>query len=76
MPAAWGVMGLYHGQGFADQVSEGARLLGVSAEQVRNDPLTNILAAAALLDAQIRRDHPLAGNPRAARMSEACATGC
>lgn len=65
MPAAWGVMGLYHGQGFADQVSEGARLLGVSAEQVRNDPLTNILAAAALLDAQIRRDHPLAGNPRA-----------
>ncbi|WP_282297333.1 peptidoglycan recognition family protein [Stenotrophomonas sp. PS02289] len=54
MPAAWGVMGLYNGQGFADQVGEGARLLGVSAEQVRRDPQTNILAAAALLDAQVR----------------------
>ena len=65
MPAAWGVMGLYHGEGFADQVSEGARLLGVSADKVRTDPLTNILAAAALLDAQIKRDHPQAGNLRA-----------
>lgn len=65
MPAAWGVMGLYHGEGFADQVSEGARLLGVSADKVRTDPLTNILAAAALLDAQIKRDHPQAGNVRA-----------
>lgn len=64
MPAAWGVMGLYHGEGFADQVSEGARLLGVSADKVRTDPLTNILAAAALLDAQIKRDHPQAGNLR------------
>lgn len=64
MPAAWGVMGLYHGEGFADQVSEGARLLGVSTDKVRTDPLTNILAAAALLDAQIKRDHPQAGNLR------------
>ena len=64
MPAAWGVMGLYNGQGFADQVSEGARLLGVSADAVRNDPQTNILAAAALLDAQIKRDHPQAGSAR------------
>ena len=64
MPAAWGVMGLYHGEGFADQVSEGARLLGVSADKVRTDPQTNILAAAALLDAQIRRDHPQAGSLR------------
>ena len=64
MPAAWGVMGLYNGEGFADQVSEGARLLGVSADKVRTDPLTNILAAAALLDAQIKRDHPQAGNLR------------
>jgi N-acetyl-anhydromuramyl-L-alanine amidase AmpD len=61
MPAAWGVMGLYNGQGFADQVSEGARLLGVTAERVRSDAQTNILAAAALLDAQIRQDHPAAG---------------
>lgn len=64
MPAAWGVMGLYHGEGFADQVSEGARLLGVSSDKVRTDPLTNILAAAALLDAQIKRDHPQAGSAR------------
>lgn len=64
MPAAWGVMGLYHGEGFADQVSEGARLLGVSSDKVRTDPLTNILAAAALLDVQIKRDHPQAGSAR------------
>ncbi len=61
MPAAHGVMGLYAGDGFADQVSEGARLLGTTAERVRNDPLTNVLAAAALLDAEIRRDLPVAG---------------
>lgn len=66
MPTAWGVMGLYNGQGFADQVGEAARLLGVSAEAVRNDPQTNILAAAALLDAQIRIDHPRAGRAGAA----------
>lgn len=66
MPAAWGVMGLYHGQGFADQVAEGARLLGVSADSVRHDAQTNILAAAALLDAQIRIDHPQAGRARLA----------
>lgn len=67
MPAAWGVMGLYNGQGFADQVGEGARLLGVDAQKVRTDPQTNILAAAALLDAQIRRDHPQAGSAQARR---------
>ncbi len=60
MPAAWGVMGLYAGQGFEDQVGEGARLLGVSADAVRTDVATNILAAAALLDAQIRQDIPTA----------------
>lgn len=58
MPAAYGVMGLYGGQGFADQVSEAAQLLGVRPQQVREDPLTNILAAAALLDQQIRQDFP------------------
>ncbi len=61
MPAAWGVMGLYDGQGFADQVSEAAQLLGVRPQQVREDPLTNVLAAAALLDAQIRQDFPASG---------------
>ncbi|MEA5668180.1 peptidoglycan recognition family protein [Stenotrophomonas sp. MH1] len=58
MPASWGVMGLYAGQGFEDQVGEGARLLGVSSDAVRTDVATNILAAAALLDAQIRQDIP------------------
>ncbi|MBO9663721.1 N-acetylmuramoyl-L-alanine amidase [Dokdonella sp.] len=50
MPAAWGPMGLYHGDGFADQVGEGARLTGFSESAVMNDAETNILAAAALLD--------------------------
>lgn len=58
MPPSWGVMGLYAGGGFANQVEEGARLLGVSADAVRRQPATNILAAAALLDAQIRQDFP------------------
>ncbi len=62
MPAAHGVMGLYAGDGFADQVGEAARLLGVPAERVRADALTNILGAAALLDAQIRHDLPQAGH--------------
>lgn len=50
MPRAWGVMGLYAGEGFQDQVGEGARLLGVDRRLVIDDPATNILAAAALLD--------------------------
>jgi hypothetical protein len=62
MPPSWGVMGLYAGGGFANQVEEGARLLGVSAEAVRRQPATNILAAAALLDAQIRQDIPAAAS--------------
>ena len=61
MPPAWGVMGLYAGGGFEDQVGEATKLLGVSTTAVRNDAATNILAAAALLDAQIRLDHPEAG---------------
>jgi len=58
MPPSWGVMGLYAGAGFEDQVGEAAKLLGVSSAAVRTDADTNILAAAALLDAQIRQDHP------------------
>lgn len=58
MPAAYGVMGLYAGQGFADQITAGAHLLGVSPARVRDDARTNVLAAAALLDAEIRKDSP------------------
>ncbi len=56
MPAAHGVMGLYAGEGFADQLTAGAHLLGVSPALVRSDARTNVLAAAALLDAEIRKD--------------------
>jgi hypothetical protein len=56
MPRSYGVMGLYRGEGFADQVGEGARLLGVPAARVQRDPLSNILAAAALLDRELRAD--------------------
>ncbi len=59
-PPAYGVMGLYHGDGFADQVGEAAALLGVPAERVIADPATNVLAAAALLDQQLR--HAPAGD--------------
>lgn len=58
MPPSWGVMGLYAGGGLEDQVGEAAKLLGVSAAAIRSDAATNILAAAALLDSQIRKDHP------------------
>ncbi|MGY1528797.1 N-acetylmuramoyl-L-alanine amidase [Luteimonas sp. A649] len=54
MPAAHGVMGLYAGDGFADQVGEAAALLGVPAERVKHDAATNIMAAAALLGRQLR----------------------
>lgn len=54
MPQAWGVMGLYSGDGFADQVSDAAALLKTTPQRVRNHPLTNILGAAALLDRELR----------------------
>ena len=69
MPAAWGVMGLYRGDGFADQVAEGARLIGVTPSLVASDPESNILAAAALLDRafkQAARDPGVAGSRDAA----------
>jgi hypothetical protein len=54
MPRAWGVMGLYAGEGFADQVGEAAALLGTTTERVKHQPSTNILAAAVLLDRELR----------------------
>ena len=53
MPRAWGLMGLYHGEGFADQVAEAAALLKRSAHEVMTDPALNVLAAAALLDREL-----------------------
>ncbi len=61
VPASYGVMGLYRGEGFANQVAEGAKLLGASERLVMADPETNILAAAALLDRAARQD-PAAGS--------------
>ncbi len=53
MPRAWGLMGLYHGEGFADQVAEAAALLKRSEYEVMRDPALNVLAAAALLDREL-----------------------
>lgn len=58
MPRAYGVMGLYHGGGFADQVGEAARLLGVPVAAVEDDPLANVLGAAALLDRALGGERP------------------
>lgn len=53
MPQSYGVMGLYRGQpGFADQVGEAAKLLGVDPQLVARELRWNVLGAAALLDAQ------------------------
>lgn len=46
---AVGLMGLYQGGIFRDQVGEAAELLGVMREDVMFDPQTNIMGAAALL---------------------------
>ncbi|MEO6064984.1 MAG: N-acetylmuramoyl-L-alanine amidase [Lysobacterales bacterium] len=54
MPGAYGVMGLYAGEGFADQVSDAAGLLRVSPAAIKRNPRLNVLAAAALLDREIR----------------------
>lgn len=50
IPVAHGLMGLYAGDGFADQVGEAAVLLGTTPDAVMADPRTNVLAAAALLE--------------------------
>lgn len=53
MPTAHGVMGLYAGEGFTDQVAAAAKLTGIPATQIRTDARANILAAAALLAREI-----------------------
>lgn len=53
MPRAWGLMGLYHGEGFADQVADAAALLNRSEYDVMRDPALNVLAAAALIDREL-----------------------
>ena len=53
MPRAWGLMGLYHGEGFADQVALAADLLQRPAGEVMTNPAVNVLAAAALLDREL-----------------------
>jgi N-acetyl-anhydromuramyl-L-alanine amidase AmpD len=55
---ALGVMGLYQGDGFADQVGDAAALLGVSRSQVEREPYWNILGAAALLSETASRLAP------------------
>ena len=55
---AIGVMGLYQGDGFADQVGDAAALLGVSRSRVENDAYWNILGAAALLSDAARKLAP------------------
>ena len=51
----FGVMGLYRGQpGYVDQVGAAAKLLGVTQDQVISDQRINILAAAALLAADLQ----------------------
>lgn len=53
MPTAYGVMGLYAGEGFTDQVTAASRLTGLSTQLIKTDSRVNILAAAALLAQQI-----------------------
>ena len=59
-PTAHGLMGLYGGEGFADQLAEAAALLGVPPAAVRKDARLNVLGAAALLAREIERTHPAA----------------
>lgn len=56
MPKAYGIMGLYAGGGARDQVSRASAITGMKVEQIKRDPRSNILAAAALLDLELRED--------------------
>lgn len=56
MPTAHGVMGLYAGEGFTDQLAQAEALIGVPAEVIASSARHNILAAAALLAREIDAD--------------------
>lgn len=56
MPTAHGVMGLYGGEGFTDQLAQAEALIGVPAEVIAGSDRHNILAAAALLAREIDAD--------------------
>jgi N-acetyl-anhydromuramyl-L-alanine amidase AmpD len=56
MPSAFGVMGLYAGEGFADQLGQAQSLIGIPAATIASDSRSNILAAAALLAREIDVD--------------------
>lgn len=68
MPTAHGVMGLYGGEGFTDQLAQASALLGVPADVIAGDDRYNILAAAALLAREIDADR---GNRRGAKAAPA-----
>lgn len=53
MPTAHGVMGLYGGEGFTDQLADAAALLGAPPGRIADDARYNILGAAALLAREI-----------------------
>lgn len=75
MPTAWGVMGLYGGEGFTDQLARAEALIGVPAERIASDPRYNILAAAALLAREIDADQvgKRGGTPDVASIAPALA---
>ena len=56
MPSAHGVMGLYAGEGFTNQLKQAEALLGVPAATIASSDRWNILAAAALLAREIDAD--------------------
>jgi N-acetyl-anhydromuramyl-L-alanine amidase AmpD len=57
MPVIYGIMGLHDGRDgwFINQIGRAARLLGVSEDEIKNDPATNVRAAAALLAEEGRK---------------------
>jgi hypothetical protein len=57
MPVIYGIMGLHDGRDgwFIDQIGRAALLLGVPADEIKNDPQTNVRAAAALLAEEGRK---------------------
>lgn len=57
MPQAWGVMGLFQGQGgYADKLGEAAAALNVSRSEVQGSMRLQVLGVAALLSARIEQE--------------------